>query len=634
MKIYLLASVFVLSAAMATTVSAQTTNQYPFQNPNLPLEERVNNIVSLMTLDEKVAMLSQRPGVPRLGIRTMQQVEGLHGVRGGAATTTYPQSIGLGETWDTDILHQVGATEGYEARYIFQRPNSSRGSLVIRAPNADLGRDPRWGRTEECYGEDPFLNGTLAVAFIRGMQGDDPKYWQAAALLKHFLANSNEKGRAGSSSDFDEQLFYDYYSVPFRMGFQLGGARCFMASYNAWNKIPMTANPVIPNVVVKDWGVDGVICTDAGSLVNMVRAHHYYEDLPHGAAGAIKTGMNQFLDQFEGPTTNALNQKLVTEADIENVIKGTFRIWIRLGLLDPPDRNPYAKIGSDPTEPWTTQQSKDSVRRATQESIVLLKNTGNLLPLDKSKLKSIALIGPFATNVIRDWYGSTAPYVVTPLAGIKDKAGAAVNVQFADGKDVPAAVALAKSSDVAIVCVGNNPNLNNAWMKVSDNSEGREGLDREQYHPRQRTGGTRQVRLRGQSQDRGRSHLQFPLRHQLDAGARSGHRPPCPQQPGRRQRAGRRAVRRLQPGGPVGRDVAQIARSIAADDGLQHPRWPDLHVFQGPAALSLRLRFELHDVQVFRFENQFADAPCGITVQTPKEQALIPIPQGEHQTVQ
>jgi len=478
-KTHLLVSVFVVCAAMATTVSAQTTNQYPFQNPNLPLEERVNNIVSLMTLDEKVAMLSQRPGVPRLGIRTMQQVEGLHGVRGGAATTTYPQSIGLGETWDTDILHQVGATEGYEARYIFQRPNSSRGSLVIRAPNADLGRDPRWGRTEECYGEDPFLNGTLAVAFIRGMQGDDPKYWQATALLKHFLANSNEKGRAGSSSDFDEQLFYDYYSVPFRMGFQLGGARCFMASYNAWNKIPMTANPIIPNVVVKNWGVDGVICTDAGSLVNMVRAHHYYEDLPHGAAGAIKTGMNQFLDQFEGPTTNALNQKLVTEADIEKVIKGTFRIWIRLGLLDPPDRNPYAKIGSDPTEPWTTQKSKDSVRRATQESIVLLKNTGNLLPLDKSKLKSIALIGPFATNVIRDWYGSTAPYTVTPLAGIKDKAGAAVNVKFADGKDVPAAVALAKSSDIAIVCVGNNPNLNNAWMKVSDNSEGREGLDRE-----------------------------------------------------------------------------------------------------------------------------------------------------------
>ncbi len=286
-------------------VSAQY--QYPFQDPHLPLEDRVNSIVSLMTLDEKVALLSQRPGVPRLGIRSMMQVEGLHGVRGGGgASTTYPQSIGLGETWDTDILQQVGATEGYEARYLFQRSRNGRGSLIIRAPNADMGRDIRWGRNEECYGEDPFLNGTLTVAFIKGMQGDHPKYWQAAALLKHFLANSNEKGRAGSSSDFDERLFYEYYSVPFRMGWAEGGARCFMAAYNAWNKIPMTVHPIIQDVVVRDWGVDGVICTDAGSLGNMIRAHRYYSDLAHGAAGAVKAGMNQFLDRYETPTRDAL----------------------------------------------------------------------------------------------------------------------------------------------------------------------------------------------------------------------------------------------------------------------------------------------------------------------------------------
>ena len=167
-----------------------------------------------------------------------------------------------------------------------------------------------------------------------------------------------------------------------------------MASYNAWNKIPMTANPIIPNVVIKDWGVDGVICTDAGSLGNMVRAHRYYPDLAHGAAGAIKAGINQFLDQYEAPTRDALTQNLLTEADIEKVIKGTFRVFIRLGLLDPPDRNPYAKIGTDPTAPWTTQRAKDSVRLATQESVVLLKNTGNFLPLAKTAFKSIAVIGP------------------------------------------------------------------------------------------------------------------------------------------------------------------------------------------------------------------------------------------------
>jgi beta-glucosidase len=402
-------------------------------------------------------------------------------------------------------LHQVGATEGYEARYVFQRARGAAapvapatrdstngvparggrrggggGSLVIRAPNADIGRDIRWGRTEECYGEDPFLNGTLAVAFIKGMQGDDPKYWQAASLLKHFLANSNEKGRMGSSSDFDDRLFYEYYSVPFRMGWVEGGARCFMASYNAWNEIPMTANPIIPDVVVKEWGVDGVICTDAGSLDAMTRAHRYYPDVAHGAAGAIKTGMNQFLDNIYGTATrNALSNNLVTTTDIEKVIKGTFRTWIRLELLDPPDHNPYAKIGTDPVAPWTTQKNKDSVRVATQESVVLLKNTSNLLPLDKTALKSIAVIGPRGNEVIRDWYGSTPPYpAVTPLEGIKNKVGDAVNVQYASGQDVPAAVALAKSSDVALVCVGNNPNLSNTWQKVSDDTEGRESVDR------------------------------------------------------------------------------------------------------------------------------------------------------------
>jgi beta-glucosidase len=189
--------------------------------------------------------------------------------------------------------------------------------------------------------------------------------------------------------------------------------------------------------------------------------------------------MNQFLDQYEAPTRDALKQNLLTEADLDKAIKGTFRIWARLGFLDPPEGNPYAKIGADTTAPWTTQKSKDSARLATQKSIVLLKNAGNLLPLDKSALKSVAVIGPRCDEVVRDWYGSTPPYTVSPLAGIKNKLGSGVAVEFADGKDVAAAAALAKSSDVAIVCVGNSPNADNKWMKVNDDSEGREGIDRQ-----------------------------------------------------------------------------------------------------------------------------------------------------------
>jgi len=461
--------------------------QYPFQNPDKPLEERVSNAISLMTLQEKINFLTQRPGVPRLGIRVLGWLEGLHSVAAGVTgnwsrnavpTTTFPQSIGLGETWDPAILKQVGATQGYEARYILQSAKYRRGGLVLRAPNSDLGRDPRWGRTEECYGEDPFFNGTLSVAYIKGMQGDDPKYWQAASLVKHFLANSNEQNRTGSSSDFDERLFMEYYSVPFRMGFEEGGARCFMASYNAWNKVPMTANPVMRNVAMKEWGVDGIISTDAGSLGNMVNRHRFYPDQTQAAAGAIKAGINQFLDPYAPSVTAAMGQNLLTEADINDAAKGTLRVMIRLGWLDPAARVPYAKIGTEATDPWTTQKTKDAVHLATQESIVLLKNKDNLLPLDKAAVKSVALIGPFADKVIFDWYCGDAPYTITPLAGVKAKLGAGAKVQAVTGEDAAAAVALAKASDVAILCVGNNPNLNNAWAKVNDASEGRESVDR------------------------------------------------------------------------------------------------------------------------------------------------------------
>jgi beta-glucosidase len=471
-------------------VLCQTT--YPFQNPDMPIEERVSNIVSLMTLDEKIAFLSQSPGVERLGIKRMSHVEGLHGLaqgtpggwgrRGPITTTTFPQSIGMGETWDPEIIKQAGAVEGYEARYVFQSPKyKGRGGLIIRSPNADLGRDPRWGRTEECFGEDAYFNGVMSVAMIKGLQGDNPKYWLSASLLKHFLANSNEDNRMSTSSNFDIRQFYEYYSLPFHMGFVEGGAKCFMTSYNLINGVPCTVNPLIETVVAKQWGVDGVICTDAGGFANLTRSQHYYENTTQSGAGTVNAGVNQYLDRnFEAPVKKAIEEGLLTEKRLDEDIKGTLRVFIRLGLLDPPDRVPYAGIGADTLQPapWNTQKNKDLVKLATQKSIVLLKNTGNILPLNKSAVKSIAVIGPRADQVVFDWYSSQAPYAITPLAGIKNKVGKRVKVQFASGDDVAAAVNLAKSSDVAIVCVGNNPNLDNGWKKISSPSEGREDLDR------------------------------------------------------------------------------------------------------------------------------------------------------------
>jgi beta-glucosidase len=234
-------------------------------------------------------------------------------------------------------------------------------------------------------------------------------------------------------------------------------------------------------VTKKKWGVDGVICTDAGGFANLTRSQHYYENITQSGAGTVNAGINQYLDRnFEAPVKKAIEQGLLSEKRLDEVIKGTLRVFIRLGLLDPVDLVPYAKIGVDTleSEPWNTEKNRDAVRLATQKSIVLLKNTGNLLPLNKSKVKSIAMIGPRADQVVFDWYSSQAPYAITPLAGVKNKVGKRVKVQFAAGDDVAVAVNLARSSDVAIVCVGNNPNLDNGWKKISSPSEGREDLDR------------------------------------------------------------------------------------------------------------------------------------------------------------
>ena len=465
--------------------------EYPFQNPDLPIEKRIDNILSLMTLDEKIECLDTNPSVPRLGIKASGHVEGIHGLTQGGPgkwgrpltipTTTFPQGIGLGQTWDKDLLHEVGSVEGYEARYVFQSAKYHQGGIVIRSPNADLGRDPRWGRTEECYGEDAFLNGTLVVSFTKGLQGNDPRYWQAAALMKHFLANSNENDRDKSSSDFDERLFQEYYSVPFRMGVTEGGSRAFMASYNAMNGVPMTVNPVLQKITREQWGQDGIICTDAGAMRNLVTAHKYCKDFETAAAESIKAGIGQFLDNYRDAVRGALQKGLLTEADIDRALRGNFRVMIRLGLLDPPEGVPYSSIGKDPNDPWLSQRHKALALRATQESIILLKNSAGTLPLNRRSLKSIAVIGPRANEVLLDWYSGTPPYAISPLEGIRTAAGQAVKVNYAANNDGDAAVKAARESDVAIVCVGNHPNggYDAVWAKVSVPSEGREAVDRQ-----------------------------------------------------------------------------------------------------------------------------------------------------------
>ena len=466
---------------------------FPFRDTKLSDDQRISDLLSRLTLDEKVQLMTNHPKVPRLGVVFSGQVEGLHGLALGGPgnwgprgrqplpTTTFPQEKGLGATWDPELLKRIGDLEGYEARYYYQNPLSDFGGVVVRAPNADLSRDPRWGRTEESFGEDPFLVGSLTVAFAQGLQGPDPKHWLAASLMKHFLANENENGRSNTSSDFDERLFREYYSAPFRMGFEEGGSRAVMAAYNSWNGIPMMIHPVLKEVMIKEWGNDGLICTDGGALGLLISAHKSFADKEHGSAAAVKAGINHFLDSYKDDLTKALKDGLLTEADMDASLRNLLRLYLRLGEMEPGGGDPYARIGRETkgaAPPWEREASKALARLATDESIVLLKNDAKTLPLDRAKLSTIALIGPWADQVLLDWYSGTPPYSVSILEGIREAAGPGIEVLFADGSNAAEAARLAGKADVAIVVVGNHPECNDGWDKCPIASSGKEDVDR------------------------------------------------------------------------------------------------------------------------------------------------------------
>jgi beta-glucosidase len=485
-----------LVSGVVPALTQQTRS--PFNDPALTAEKRIDNLLSLMTVEEKINCLGTNTGVARLGVPNIGSSEGIHGVvqrdkrgtRLPVTTTQFPQPPGMGESWDPELVRQAGGVEGYEARFITQTAKYDRQLLMLWGPQSDLARDPRWGRSEEVYGEDPFFNGTMAVAFIKGLQGDDPKYWQSAALLKHFLANSNENHRDSSSSDFDQRLFWEYYSVPFRMGFTEGGAKAVMASYNAWNGTTMAVNPILKSILRDQWGVE-VLSSDGGAVHELVNPRHLFPDQKTAVVACLKAGINQFLDRYVDETKAAVKEGLVTEAEIDALLVPKFRVAIRLGLLDPPEMVPYAKIKDSP-EPWMTERDQAVSKKLALESVVLLKNENSILPLKKDAIKSIAVIGPLANSVHWDWYGGTPPYAVTPLEGIRAAAGSGVKITYAESELGHAAVNAARSSDVAVVIVGNDPtcgpDMGQDWAQTVDGggtlactvpSDGREGRDRE-----------------------------------------------------------------------------------------------------------------------------------------------------------
>lgn len=461
-----------------------------FQDTTQTDETRIDNLLSLLTLEEKINLFGTNLGVPRLGIPASGHFEGLHGLQiGGPAntynepTTIHPQAYGLGETWDVDLLERIGNLTADEMRWYFSQPDKPH-NLVMRAPNADLARDPRWGRTEESFGEDPFLTAAMTVAKVKGMQGDHPRYWKAASLMKHFLANSNEFGRDSTSSDFSERLFHEYYSYPFMKGITEGGSRAFMAAYNGWNGIPMAVHPVYDQVVRPQWEMDGIICTDGGAMKMLYTSHHYVDSLPAAAAEVVKAGLGQFLDDYREPLTIALNSGLVTEEDLDKALRGNLKVALKLGLLDPDfQKTPYY-VSPDAQAPWEQESAKSLAREATAKSVVLLKNDTvkgrPLLPLNTTGIKKIALIGEHINEVIQDWYGSTPAYEVTILDAFKNTfEPLGIEVLSIPDNRMSEGERIAREADIVFVVAGNHPyGTKPDWFFAPVPSDGREAVDR------------------------------------------------------------------------------------------------------------------------------------------------------------
>lgn len=477
-----------------TLLIASTTGiihaQNVFNDPAVNEEQRLDDLIARMTLDEKVDALGNNTQVPRLGIQASGSVEGLHGIvlggptygdRANTPTTGFPQAYGLGETWDTDLLHRVATYISTENRYLFQNAKYRKSGLIMWTPNVDLGRDPRWGRTEECYGEDAFLTSRLAVAFIKGIQGDHPKYWRNASLMKHFLSNSNEYGRTFSSSNYSDKLFREYYAYPFYKGVTEGGSQALMTAYNAYNGTPCIMHPVLRNIVMKEWGLNGTLLTDGGAFRLLLSDHKRFDnDRAAAAAACIKAGITKFLDEYKDAVYEALHRKLISVEDIEKAIRGNLRISLKLGLLDHTEDNPYAAIGvTDTVAPWSKPETKALVREATLKSVVLLKNKDHLLPLDRHKIKKIAVIGQRATEVLQDWYAGKPFYTVNVLDAIREEAGNDIEVRYVKTNRMDSARTVAAWADVAIVCVGNHPTCNAGWEQAPVISEGKEAVDRQ-----------------------------------------------------------------------------------------------------------------------------------------------------------
>ena len=411
----------------------------PYKNSRLPVEERVDDLISRMTLDEKISqLLDYAVAIPRLGIPEYNWwSEGLHGVARAGTATVFPQAIGLAATFDDSLMFRVATTisDEFRAKYNYYTSQGDRDrykGLTVWSPNINIFRDPRWGRGQETYGEDPFLTSRIGVAFVKGLQGEDPKYFKTIATPKHYAVHSGpEPLRHEFDVDVSQRDFMDTYLPAFEACVKDGNAQSVMSAYNRFRGKSCTGSPyLLTDILREKWKFDGYVVSDCGAVFDIYFNHKIASSEAEAAAIALKAGCDLNCGRTYNMLKEAVEKGYCTEADIDQALKRLFKARMQLGMFDPEDKVPYNKIPFEVNDcPEHRQLSVD----AALESMTLLKNDGTL-PLSDD-LKTIAVIGPNADEpetMYGNYNGFPSKYV-TPLQGIKNKVSSQTRVLYAKG---------------------------------------------------------------------------------------------------------------------------------------------------------------------------------------------------------
>lgn len=477
--------------ACITLSSVQTfaQSQPRFRDTKLSIEDRITDLIGRLTLEEKAQQLNHtNKGLPRLGLPAWGGWnQTLHGVWSKQPTTLFPIATAMGASWDPDLIHSVAVAMSDEGRALYnakaQGPRTTHG-LVFRSPVINISRDPRWGRIQEVFSEDPYLTGRMAVSYVRGLQGEDINHLKLAATIKHFAVNNVETGRQHLSATVDERNLFEYWLPHWHDAITEGHAQSVMSSYNAINGTPDAVNHYLLTDILRDkWHFDGFVTDDLGAveLLTTTRRNEvgqrFSEDPVYAAAMAIKAGNDSDDPEFEQNLPLAVKRGLLTEKELDRAVRNVLRVGFRLGAFDPPEDSPYATLGMD------VVRSPEHLKLSDQlgaESMALLLNRQNFLPLDRAKTKSIAVIGPAGGDDYEtgNYYGT--PFrKVSVTRGLESLLGKRVKIEYEKGagytepldqKAIDRAVELARRSDIVVLCLGTN-------LRVEAEGRDRRNLD-------------------------------------------------------------------------------------------------------------------------------------------------------------